>query len=163
MNMTGEEMMALIPRNNPLDALNDKVVEGSPRSYLGLSQVGDSCHRRLQHNHYWTYNSTYDARIARLFQVGHDAEEIMIADLATIGIIVTDQQEEIVGVGGHWKGHTDGRGHILAGSPADIESYPKKPFLTEYKTHNDKSFKDLKKNKVRKSKPTHYRLSFVFL
>jgi len=141
--------MALIEHNNPiLHKLNDKLTEESPRPYLGLSQIGNSCHRFLQHYHYWTFTSHHSARLKRLFMVGHDAEDKMIADLKTVGIMVDGQQERIIGSAGHWKGHTDGSGWL------DTEASDK--FLVEFKTHNDKSFNDLKKKKMKASKPTHY-------
>lgn len=125
-----------------LITLNDITEESQQRHYLGLSQIGEKCHRKLQYDHYWAYKIEFSARMNRLFQVGHNAEPIMIDDLAKIGITVTDQQLEIIATAGHWKGHIDGIGN--------------KEFLVEFKTHNDKSFKDLKKKMVKESKPTHY-------
>jgi hypothetical protein len=139
--------MAILEHNDPvLYELNDKVITQRPRPYLGLSQIGHSCHRYLQHYHYWTFKSTYSSRIQRLFDVGHAAEDIMIDDLAKVGIVVTNRQDSIIGSAGHWKGHTDGRA-----TTGILE-----PFLVEFKTHNDKSFKSLKKDKVQKSKKGHY-------
>ena len=129
--------MALIPRNNPLEVLNAKVLPQTPRDYLGLSQVGNPCYRFLQHYHYWTFTSEIDERIQRLFNVGHNAEDSMIADLEKVGILVDSQQESIIGVSGHWKGHTDGTGY---------NEFEK--FLLEFKTHNDKSFKAVKKGYI---------------
>ena len=140
--------MAKIPQSDPLDTLNDKLELSQPRDYLGLSQVGHPCHRFLQYYHYWAFDEHHSAQLRRLFQVGHDAEDGMIEDLKKVGIIATDRQETITGVGGHWKGHTDGKG-------IDVED-PTDEFLIEFKTHNDKSFKEVKKLKVLKSKPVHY-------
>jgi len=138
--------MALIPKTESIaDALNNRIITEGLRPYLGLSQIGHSCHRYLQYCHYWAFESSYSSRIKRLFDVGHSAEEVMIADLTSVGITVENQQQSIVATGGHWKGHTDGTGFNCDGK-----------FLVEFKTHNDKSFKDLKKNKVKKAKPVHY-------
>ncbi len=135
--------MAIIPKNDPLThELNSKLETSMPRPYLGLSQVGNSCHRFLQYYHYWAFTSEHSTRLKRLFQFGHRAEPVMISALAEQGIEVTGCQDSIVGVGGHWKGHVDGR-------IGDNR-------LFEAKTHNDKSFKDLKKKKVKESKPGHY-------
>jgi CRISPR/Cas system-associated exonuclease Cas4 (RecB family) len=136
--------MAIIPHNDPINiVLNHTNIKSSNRPYLGLSQIGDPCHRRLQLYHYWASSSDYNNRVQRIFDTGHRSEAFMIDDLAKAGFIVEDSQAEIIGVGGHWKGHVDG---IITS----------KNMLAEFKTHNDKSFKDVKKLKVKKSKPTHY-------
>lgn len=135
--------MALIPKNNPLlHALNSEMKTELPRPYMGLSQIGNKCHRALQYYHYWAFTVDISTRVQRLFNFGHRAEPVMISALAEQGIEVTDCQGSIVGTAGHWKGHVDGK--IL----------PKRLF--EAKTHNDKSFKDLLKKKVKDSKPGHY-------
>jgi len=126
--------------------LNEELKSETPRDYLGLSQIGEQCHRKLQYYHYWAYNTEISSRIQRLFNVGHSAEECMTQDLLKIGIFISEDQKEIVGTAGHWKGHIDGIGF----SPEDGD------FLVEFKTHNDKSFKDFSKMTVKAAKPMHY-------
>ena len=67
-------------------------------------------------------------------------------DLLNLGIAVVSEQKSITATAGHWKGHIDG-----IGLTSDLDR-----FLVEFKTHNDRSFKDLKKNGVKDSKPAHY-------
>ena len=129
--------------------LNDEVIESETRTYLGLSQIGETCHRKLQYNHYMAFKSSITVRVKRLFKRGHDAEMEMIDDLQKIGIIVTDQQKAIKATAGHWRGHIDGIGEFIF-----ERGFGR--FLVEFKTHNDKSFKDLLKLKVKTSKPVHY-------
>lgn len=139
--------MAKLEHNNPmLHKLNDEVSTQGLRPHAGLSGIGNECHRYLQLSHYWAFNQTISARIQRLFNVGHDAEPAMIADLARVGITVKNEQAEIIATAGHWKGHIDGEG----------EQEGSDDFLVEFKTHNDKSFVDLKKKKVKESKPVHF-------
>lgn len=128
--------------------LNEETTEELPRPYMGLSQIGDSCHRALQYHHYWGYKITLSNRVKRLFNVGHRQEQIIIDELAKIGIFITDQQEEMVGTAGHWKGHCDG----IAIAEIDIE----KKFLVEFKTHNQKNFDLVKKKGVRDFSSKHY-------
>ena len=148
--------MALIPkRNDEKFILNDKMSELElPRQYLGLSGVGHPCHRKLQYDHYWGYMISHSARIERLFQVGHDAEPKLVAEMNKLGYNFHSDQLEIIGTGGHWKGHIDGifveQKELI---DKDFSSYE---YLAEFKTHNDKSFKDVKKSKVKKGKPMHY-------
>lgn len=131
------------------DELNDKEVVAEQRNYMGISGIGHNCYRYLQYNHYWAFTQTHTARIERLFNVGKNAEPAMIYDLATIGLVVSMQQIEVIGFAGHWKGHIDGLIH-------DVHNYDAGDRLWECKTHNDKSFKDLTKKGMRASKPAHY-------
>jgi len=128
--------------------LNDPETVSLPRPYLGLSQIGEKCHRALQYHHYWAYEITISKRVQRLFKVGHREEQVIIDDLAEIGIFVTDSQEEMTGTAGHWKGHCDG----IAIAEVDISQR----FLVEFKTHSQKNFDLVKKNGVKKFSSKHY-------
>tara|TARA_R110000744_G_C19371578_1_gene562717 strand:- start:19491 stop:20327 length:837 start_codon:yes stop_codon:yes gene_type:complete len=148
--------MALIPkRDDAKFILNDKMSELElPRPYLGMSGIGQKCHRKLQYDHYWCYKIAHSARIKRLFQVGHDAEPKLVAEIEQLGYTFHSDQLEVTGTGGHWKGHIDGVFVKLQELPhRDFSSHE---YLAEFKTHNDKSFKDLKKLGVKKSKPLHF-------
>lgn len=138
--------MAILPIADPIaHSLNNMTIESENRYYLGISQIGDSCHRRLQYYHYWASKPNHSNRIQRIFDFGHLIEQNVREDLGKIGFEVFTSDVEIVGAGGHWRGHIDGLtykdGHQV---------------LVEIKTHNEKSFKDVKKNGVKKSKPGHY-------
>jgi len=138
-------MTELMNTAKMMEDLNDTVVENNHRSYNGLSAIGTECYRKLQFDHYWAYDNEITSRIERLFNIGHKSEEMMESDLQSLGWGVYNQQLEIVATAGHWKGHIDG---MIKGG---------KHFgLVEMKTHNSKSFKDLDKQKVKRSKPTHY-------
>lgn len=130
------------------DKLNDEETESLPRPYLGLSSIGSKCYRKLQHDHYWTYKNKISARVQRLFNVGHSTEQVIIDDLAKVGIYVKGQQQEFIGFAGHWMGHCDGS----AISELDIG----RSFLVEFKTHNDKNFAALQKAGVKSAYPGHY-------
>ncbi len=131
------------------DQLNDDIVESPLRDYTGLSIIGNKCYRFLQYNHYWCFNQKITKRIDRLFNVGKNAEPAMIYDLAQIGLVISMQQAEVVGFAGHWKGHIDGLVH-------NVKDYDAGDRLWEAKTHNEKSFHDLKKKGMKESKPVHY-------
>jgi len=138
--------MVLIPQNKDLqDILNSSPVKNSPRAYLGLSGIGEECHRKLQHDHYLTYDSWITKRISRIFNLGHMMEQQVYADLHEAGYIIVETQPSMVGTAGHWRGHAD----------AIVEKDGKR-YLLEIKTHNASSFGDLVKKKVQKSKPGHY-------
>ena len=115
-----------------------------PRGYMGLSSIGGKCRREMQYTHYWAYKKIIPKQLKRIFDTGHMSEIFMSNDLRSEGFHIESAQSEVIGFAGHWKGHDDGQ--------ASINSVK---ILLEYKTHNDKSFKDLVKNGVKKSKPGH--------
>ena len=131
------------------EQLNTEFVKREHRDYLGLSEIGENCYRYLQYNHYWAYERNIDTRIERLFNVGKAAEPTMIYDLATIGLVVTMQQLEVVGLAGHWKGHIDGLVH-------NVHHYAAGDRLWEAKTHAEKFYVQLERKGVEVAFPVHY-------
>lgn len=91
----------------------------------------------------------------RLFDRGHREESVFVNHLRSSGVHVLDvdpntgEQFRIA----HWDGHFGGSLDALIFDPPD---FPGVWGLGEFKTHNDKSFRDLVKNKVKKSKWEHY-------
>lgn len=144
-------------KESPIDKvharLNDKMIQGEKRGYLGMSVIGHKCHRYLQFVHYGCMTSSYSQRIERLFNDGHNAEPQMIEALAMIGIHVTDEQKKVIGYTGHVQGHIDGNGSWFNDT---FQLFPQDNFLVEFKTHNQKSFDELLKNTLLKCKPLHY-------
>lgn len=131
-----------------MQKLNDAETVHELRGYNGLSSIGNKCIRQMQLAHYNCYTVTLSARIERLFGFGHLMEPVLRAELLDkLCIESTGDQDEVIGFAGHWKGHIDGIGRFLGS-----DDY----FLEEFKTHNAKSFADLKKKGVKESKPGHY-------
>lgn len=125
------------------------------RSHLGASLIGGVCDRKLWYGFRWASKPNFDGRILRLFNRGHLEEGRFIAMLLTIGVQFWQQdtngnQFRVSDAGGHFGGSTDG---VALGIP-DLE--PTMPCLTEFKTHNDSSFKKLKKEGVQATKFEHY-------
>jgi hypothetical protein len=144
--------MAKLPQDMRLEVekqIEDGQIEQGFRPYLGMSSIGASCARQLWYGFRLCTHKSIQPRVSRLFQRGHKEEPIIQADLRSIGIIHHSDQLEVVDCHGHCKGHID---DILE----KIPDAPKTPHLGEYKTHNDKSFKDLAKKGMRLSKPVHY-------
>lgn len=124
----------------------DHVVRGS--------SIG-KCERHLWYRYRWALPpEEFSGRMLRLFHTGHAEEARMVAWLELAGATVaavdpdTGEQWEVVALDGHFKGHLDG---VVAGL---IEA-PKTPHLLECKTHNTKSFEQLKKHGVAIAKPEH--------
>lgn len=143
--------MVQIPVKDELNwALDHPMVEELPRHYLGMSMIGEPCDRYLQYYLRWAHTIKLERRIRRLFDFGHIAEEQMTKELERIGCVISNQQQEFIGFGGHWQGHIDGNICIVPGK-GDFDS-----FLLEFKTHNHKWFKVLQKQGVQKGFPKHY-------
>lgn len=130
----------------------------TPRDYLGASRLGVSCERALQYEYTHTpvdIGREFSGRLLRVFEVGHQLEDLAIRWLHLIGfeLYTRNAQGRQFGFSvaqGRIKGHVDG---VLNGGPASLGmSYPA---LWECKTMNDKSWRDSVKNGVAKSKPVY--------
>lgn len=120
-----------------------------PRGHLGCSTLGHHCERWLWLSFHWAVIEKFEGRILRLFRRGHNEEATIIADLRAAGLDVRSSQAR-VNFGSHVSGSLDGI--IESGVP----EAPRKRHVAEFKTHAKKSFEDVVKNGVEKSKPQHW-------
>ena len=120
-----------------------------PRPHMGVSLLGHHCDRWLWINFRWAVVEDFDGRILRLFRRGHSEEDTIIRDLRNIGVDIRSSQRR-VDFGNHVSGSLDGV--IEKGVP----EAPKARHVAEFKTHSKKSFDDMVKNGVEKSKPMHF-------
>lgn len=125
------------------------------RSHMGASLIGGECSRAIWYGFRWATKPKFSGRILRLFNRGHLEEARFISLLLMINCQVYQQdangnQYRISDAGGHFGGSTDG---IVVGIP-DLPAGM--PCLTEFKTHGEKSFAELKKSGVKKAKHEHY-------
>lgn len=123
------------------------------RGYLGASEIGKECKRELWYNFRNALTVKHEGRLLKLFNRGNIEEDVFIEELQSIGLQVTQydvdgEQVRFTDLDGHLSGGCDG---IMSGLDDSDEEY-----ICEFKTHNDKSFKDLVKKKVEKSKPQHF-------
>lgn len=133
------------------------------RTYLGASQIGKPCERALWYSFRWCDDGKgFDGRMLRLFETG-DLEEVrLVKDLRAIGCEVhevdpeTGEQFEVSAVAGHFSGHMDG-------AACGIPEAPKTWHLLEFKTHNAKSFREVRAKGVKASKPEHYAQMCVYM
>lgn len=124
------------------------------RRYMGGSSIGLECDRRLWYQFRIGDFEEFEGRMIRLFSRGHREEPVFVEELRGIGCIVHEVDKEgkqfkVTALGGHFAGHMDGAG-------LGIPEAPKTWHLLEFKTHSAKSFADLKRYGVEKSKPQHY-------
>lgn len=125
-----------------------------PRQYLGMSEIGGPCKRALWYKFRHCCKPDFTGRFFRLFETGDLAEIRFTKELRAIGCEVHDVNENgeqfaFNELGGHFSGHMDG---CAIGIPEAPETW----HVLEFKTHNAKSFTELTKEGVEKSKPQHY-------
>lgn len=134
------------------DAWVARAASEQHREYFGISQIGHHCQRYLWLNFRWAIREKFDGRMLRLFDRGHREEASIVANLRAIGIDVqnTGSQQSRVSFPWHIRGHMDGL------APYGIPGISKKPHVFEFKTHNKKSFDELQRDGLRKSKPMHF-------
>lgn len=147
--------MAPIPRpTSPTVAAIYKAYEAANKHYdsLGISvgEIGTECDRALWYNLRWaSAPEEIDGRKLSIFRTGDRWEDVMVADLERIGVEVWGQQDRIRLVAGHVRGKCDGKA-------LGVPEAPKTEHLCEFKSSNDKGFKEIVKHKCKKAKPLHY-------
>lgn len=143
-NLTG-----LINQETTKSTFDNKIISEFPRGYAGISGAGEECLRKRQFEHYFVAKGEYDARTARIFQIGHLFEPIFYAEAKELGYKIYGDQTDLSLLGGKLLGHCDG---VIEG----VVEAPKTPHILELKTLNDKSWKDTAKKGVKASKPIYY-------
>ena len=144
----GRRLMApLPPRASPtveaiLAAYEADAGDGF-REHLGASVIGRECDRALWYEFRWITRAAQGGRMLRLFETGRLEEERLIRNLRRIGVTVLDvdpdtgRQWHVQAHGGHFGGSLDGVG-------LGIPEAPKTWHVLEFKTHNARSFAELK-------------------
>lgn len=125
------------------------------RSHMGASLIGGECGRAIWYGWRWVTKPHFPGRILRLFNRGHLEEARFISLLLLIGVQVYQQdangnQFRISHANGHFGGSGDGVGVGIPDLP------PQTAALLEFKTHGEKSFKELVAKGVRDAKFEHY-------
>jgi len=129
---------------------------------MGASLIGHQCQRFVWLTFRWALQPEFSGRILRLFDTGQREESRLVEELRGIGAEVWDKDPEsgdqfrVSACGGHFGGSLDG---IAKGLP----EAPQTAAVLEFKTHNDKSFNELEKSKVRISKPQHFDQMTIYM
>lgn len=138
---------AIDPTLAALDVLHGQASgSDAPRRYLGASQIGDPCARKLWYGFRWAMPRTFPASSYRAIQDGHRGEAVMIdwlrrlpgIDLWTTDPDAPDHQIGFTAVAGHFRGHVDG---VISG----LYQAPKTPHVWEMKVCNETKFNKLVK------------------
>lgn len=162
------DLTKILTSDPTLDAA-DRVMEEAaakqlPRAYLGMSQIGESCSRKLWYSFRFAVRERFKADTLKRFEDGHASEAVQIKRLQAVpGVIledvcpVTGDQFRYTDHDGHYSGHCDGK---ITG----LLQAPKKKHIYEHKAVSDKKFNELKKiiaevgekQALRKWNPTYY-------
>jgi CRISPR/Cas system-associated exonuclease Cas4 (RecB family) len=130
------------------------------REHLGASVIGHPCDRYLWQVFRWAATPAWDGRMLRLFDRGKREEAVVVEELRAIGVELhveeNGKQIEVRDESGHFGGSVDGIGR---GFP----EAPKSWAILEVKTHNAKSFTEMRKLGVAESKPQHYAQMQVYM
>ena len=169
-------MIDFNPRTVLAERLNQLIDAGiearqeEHRTYLGCSAIGDPCERAAQltfavgrpgfrEREDAPVEQPFPARIRRIFERGHDAEDRAARWLASAGLVLattnglTGEQFEVSFCNGRLLGHADGiLLHWLGDGPAPLEL----PALWECKCLGHKYVVEARRKRIRSSHPKYY-------
>jgi hypothetical protein len=117
---------------------------------INVGDIGEECDRAIWFGFRWaSRQEEIDGRKLSIFRTGDRWEEVLVSDLQAIGVDVYGQQDRIRLVGGHVRGKCDGKAIGIPEAPATEH-------LCEFKSSNDKSFKEIVAKGCKVAKPLHY-------
>lgn len=131
--------------------------QGERRTYLGASQLGDECQRRVVYEVTGAPAAPFDGRTLRIFQRGHLYEDIVGRHLGRAGFTIrtfdprTNKQLGFSQLDGAFKGHIDG---VIIHAPS-TSGIKELPALWENKALGSKGFTKVKKEGVAKAYPKY--------
>lgn len=124
---------------------------------LRASKLGSPCDRALWYEYNWYKPAQrFEGRMYRLFNRGNMEEERFINALKGIGVTVYDEQREVTALYNRFTGHIDGIG-------LGLPEAPQTPHLLEFKTHGEKSYKELQKKGLKDAKFQHYTQMQIYM
>lgn len=130
---------------------NDK--REKAREYIGASIIGHPCDALLAYNLRGFPNDEPDARLKRIFGLGHILEDIVVKDLKTKADV---RVWEVDGLTGRQHACELWGGHIVCHMDGHIELDDGVIRVLEIKSMNDASFTKFKKEGVKRSHPRYY-------
>lgn len=138
----------LDPTLKAIDALIelDNKSNSRPRPYLGASQIGEFCSRKIWLNFRWALNRFIPASGLRRIADGFRGEQVLVDWLRAVpGVELwtedpehPEQQIGMIDCGGHFCGHLDG---VIQG----LKQAPKTPHVWEAKVCNEAKVTKLRK------------------
>lgn len=133
-----------------------KLYDNDHRDHLGMSEIGDTCGRKLWYNFRWVKKEKFEGRVLRLFDRGTLEEVRFIKWLEEIGCTIhhtdeNDKQYKVSNCQNHFGGSPDA--FILLPPRYRIQEW----ILGEFKTWKaDAKWKKLLIDGIYKTNPKHY-------
>jgi len=122
------------------------------RRYLGFSEIGDPCSRKLWYRFRGYTAAPLDGRVIMIFNLGNLVEDYLVELFAAAGYPITGRQRRFEYFGGLFAGHWDGQ----------IEGVANRPYVWDAKTCNDKSFNEFKAKGIKKE-PRYYAQAQMYM
>ena len=124
-----------------------------PRTYLGASQIGEPCLRKIQYGYQNSIGKGFDGKTLRIFRAGHLFEDMTAEELVLAGFDLRTKNADgfqfgFSVAGGRIKGHVDG---VFHGGPPVLRY----PALWEHKALGAKSWSEVVKNGVSTARPVY--------
>lgn len=147
-NLLGDRFVELIDA-----AIDARGAGETPRDYLGGSEIGEECARKLQYSYLKAPGGGFEPRVRRIFARGHTGESLMAGWIRQAGFeLVTEgrngRQIGFADCDDRCKGHADG---VILSGPAGF----KYPALWECKVLGAKGWKALNSYGLRKQYPKY--------
>jgi hypothetical protein len=136
-----------------LQAENDKQ---APRLYLGASEIGQPCERRLGYSYHKAPREAFPGRALRRFRLGHLHEDETVAWLRGAGFTIEGQQAEYSVLDGRSQGHIDG---VVTAGPVVLPY----PMLWEHKIMKSTIWRSTDKHGVRSEHPTYFAQCQIYM
>lgn len=138
-------------------ALQRRREREATRNYIGLSEIGDPCLRKLYYKDVKAPAAAVEPRMLRIFELGHAIEALLIEWLREAGFVIinrdpaTGAQWEVRQLDGRLQGHIDGK--IVDGPPIPGVAYP---LLLECKGLANKYWNQAIKKGVELAEPKYF-------
>jgi len=165
-----------VPKGDPTLEAADAALEEfenakPPRGYLGASSIGDECWRKLWFDFRKVAARNFDAETLKRFEDGHIGEELMAARLQRVpGLVLevrdpnTGEQFALEDVGGHFRGHADGKILGLLQAPKTRHVWEHKQVADRRLKEVEKAIKEHGEKKALKAwSPTYYGQAQVYM
>ncbi len=131
------------------------------RPHIGASEIGDDCLRRRWYTFRWSEQIKWTGQMLRVFDHGKREEDRVESDLKRIGCEVHTADES--GVQWTVNAHAGHFGGSLDGAVRWLPEAPKTWHVLEIKTANDKSWKALAKDGLKKAQYRHWAQVQVYM
>jgi hypothetical protein len=143
------------PLSQTLNALVDNALEVDnasqpPREYLGASEIGDLCERKLAFKWHKHPAEPFKGRGIRRFRMGHIHEDETARWLKMAGFKLTGEQLGFSLADGKFSGHVDG---FITDGPVGLLPYP---VLFEHKIMKSNIWRALTKSNVETEHPKYF-------